>query len=160
MSTILLCSVVQYLLGTKDASELYETVEVYNPFLTSGLYLKDEFDLLLDTESILLLDSIVLPDLYLGNSIVWSSSDEDILLPNGTVIRPLNGEGDKAVILTATITKDNVVLDKTLSISSNYDCLKPKLTSELYSRIDSNKKTIVFEKELSMINMLTIVNKG
>jgi len=110
--TILDDEVVQYLLGTKDASELYETVEVYNPFLTSGLYLKDEFDLLLDTESILLLDSIVLPDLYLGNSIVWSSSDEDILLPNATVIRSLNGEGDKAVILTATITKDNVVLEK------------------------------------------------
>ena len=53
--------------------------------------------------------SIVTSDLNLitklssGESVIWTSSDESVISPDGKVTRPAAGDGDKIVTLTATI---------------------------------------------------------
>ncbi|PFH87760.1 Ig-like domain-containing protein [Bacillus sp. AFS088145] len=46
----------------------------------------------------------------LDTTIIWSSSDSSVIKEDGTIIRPTYEDGDKTVILTATISKGN---DKT-----------------------------------------------
>lgn len=52
-----------------------------------------------------------------GSDITWTSSDESLLLPNGTVIRPTYTEGDKQVTLTATLSKNEVRNEKIFNIT-------------------------------------------
>ena len=53
--------------------------------------------------------SVTLPTSF-GNGITatWTSSDENVIKSNGTVIRPEQGEEDATVTLTATYTKGNI----------------------------------------------------
>ncbi len=44
-----------------------------------------------------------------GCNITWESSDESVISLDGKVTRPAYGEGDKTVILTATITKGSSI---------------------------------------------------
>ncbi len=54
-------------------------------------------------------ESILLPtEATRGATIVWLSSDESVIRPDGTVIRPNSGEEDKVITLTATITLHGV----------------------------------------------------
>lgn len=52
-----------------------------------------------------LVDNVTLPTTGLnGATITWASSNADVLSNTGVVVRPLFGEGDQTIILTATIT--------------------------------------------------------
>ncbi|MCG9696629.1 LamG-like jellyroll fold domain-containing protein [Shewanella sp. Isolate11] len=63
-------------------------------------------------------DSIVLPaEATRGATIVWTSSNNDYVRPDGTVIRPNAGEGDQVVTLTATITVHGVTVVKTYEVT-------------------------------------------
>lgn len=56
-----------------------------------------------DTSAVV--DNLVLPSVgEYGSTITWSSSDPEIISDTGVVNRPAHEEGDKTVILTATIT--------------------------------------------------------
>ncbi len=52
-----------------------------------------------------------------GTNISWESSDLIIISDLGVVNRPSYGTGDKTVILTATITKGNIIAKKTFEIT-------------------------------------------
>lgn len=52
-----------------------------------------------------------------GTTITWSSSDPSVISVGGSVTRPANGDGDKVVTLTATITKNGVSEIKTFSVT-------------------------------------------
>jgi arabinan endo-1,5-alpha-L-arabinosidase len=52
-----------------------------------------------------------------GSAITWSSSDEDVIAPDGTVTRPNAGEGDRIVTLTATITLNGQTLRRTFRVT-------------------------------------------
>lgn len=61
-----------------------------------------------------LVDNVTLPTTGLnGATITWASSNADVLSNTGVVVRPLFGEGDQTIILTATITvgTENVTAD-------------------------------------------------
>lgn len=47
-----------------------------------------------------------------GAAIIWKSSNPSIITPNGEVTRPGNGEGDKTVKLTATLTLNKETITK------------------------------------------------
>ncbi|WP_281889285.1 immunoglobulin-like domain-containing protein [Paenibacillus sp. YYML68] len=51
-----------------------------------------------------------------GTSISWSSSDDEVVKSNGTVIRPAFSTGDASVTLTATITKGAETATKTFLV--------------------------------------------
>ncbi|OMF86651.1 hypothetical protein BK147_29680, partial [Paenibacillus sp. FSL R7-0337] len=47
-----------------------------------------------------------------GSTITWSSSEESVITPDGSVKRPAHGDGDQKVTLTATVTKGGVSYQK------------------------------------------------
>ena len=63
-------------------------------------------------------DSSVTKDITLvteglhGTTIVWNSSNEDVISDSGEVIRPENGDGDATVTLTATISINGIQTTK------------------------------------------------
>ncbi|WP_270171970.1 immunoglobulin-like domain-containing protein [Paenibacillus sp. SYP-B4298] len=52
-----------------------------------------------------------------GTTIAWATSDANVIAAIGTVTRPANASGDKAVTLTATITKGNVTETKSFTVT-------------------------------------------
>ncbi|MBQ8822419.1 MAG: glycoside hydrolase family 127 protein [Lachnospiraceae bacterium] len=51
-----------------------------------------------------------------GSTITWSSSDENILSPEGKVTRPASGENDAQITLTATLSYADFVQEKSFEI--------------------------------------------
>ena len=67
--------------------------------------------------------NLILPTAGLhGSRIVWTSSNESVILPDGTVTRPSSSQGNKNVTLTASISigdvSDTVVFNLTVSALS------------------------------------------
>lgn len=60
-----------------------------------------------------------------GTTISWVSSDESVISTGGVVTQPSQGSGDATVTLTATITKDGVVLTKTFEITVAEETIPP-----------------------------------
>lgn len=52
-----------------------------------------------------------------GAIIEWASSDESVIRPDGTIIRPNVGEGDKVITLTATIMVNGEKVTKTFQVT-------------------------------------------
>lgn len=52
-----------------------------------------------------------------ATSIVWTSSDPAVIQPDGTVIRPNVGEGDRIVTLTATMTLNGVTTRREFQVT-------------------------------------------
>jgi outer membrane protein OmpA-like peptidoglycan-associated protein len=52
-----------------------------------------------------------------GTALVWTSSDPEILAPDGTLIRPPFGSGDKGVTLTATIERGGQSFTKEFAVT-------------------------------------------
>jgi arabinan endo-1,5-alpha-L-arabinosidase len=52
-----------------------------------------------------------------ATSIVWTSSDPAVIQPDGTVIRPNVGEGDRSVTLTATMTLNGVSTSRAFQVT-------------------------------------------
>lgn len=63
--------------------------------------------------------NITLPLSYLGVNVSWSSSDLDVIAVDGTVTRPLAGEADATVTLTATLTIGTLTETKTFDVTVN-----------------------------------------
>ncbi len=59
--------------------------------------------------------NIALPLNQNGASIVWTSSDTSVIANDGTVTRPLYGQGDKKVALTATIENNTATTTRTFT---------------------------------------------
>lgn len=65
-------------------------------------------------------DNLILPlEGENGSTITWDSSDESVIETNGTVHRPKYSEGNKDVILTATLVSGEEKIVKTFSIEVN-----------------------------------------
>jgi hypothetical protein len=80
-----------------------------------------------------------------GSTISWASSNSSIVSPNGTVTRPTAGSGDKAVTLTATISKGGSVQTKqfVINVKQLLDSTPPTLTINLIGGTYQGAQTIV-----------------
>ncbi|MFC0212719.1 immunoglobulin-like domain-containing protein [Paenibacillus chartarius] len=52
-----------------------------------------------------------------GTTVTWSSSNNEVVKSDGTVIRPLFTTGDTRVTLTATVTKNGISSDKVFTVN-------------------------------------------
>ena len=72
-------------------------------------------NLALPAESDELVANLTLPLTgYLGTTVVWASSNEDVIATNGAVTRPAAGTSDVEVTLTYTVTLNEEVFEGTL----------------------------------------------
>ncbi|MFF8845208.1 immunoglobulin-like domain-containing protein [Streptomyces sp. NPDC015127] len=51
-----------------------------------------------------------------GSTVIWSSSDENVVSPSGTVTRPAPGTGPATVVLTATVTSGEARAQKQFTV--------------------------------------------
>ena len=65
----------------------------------------------------LVLSNITLPDAALDAAVTWSSSNTAVITDAGLVTRPLNGEGNAEVTLTATLTLGTETDTKTFDVT-------------------------------------------
>ncbi len=83
-----------------------------------ALYSRDDASIVGASAEALSLDAVAEDDLtlpvegYDGAEISWSSSDETVVGPDGTVHFPAMAEGDKTVTLTANVTKGTESVEK------------------------------------------------
>ncbi|MEH6938285.1 immunoglobulin-like domain-containing protein [Bacillus sp. JJ664] len=71
-------------------------------------------------------------------NITWSSSDASVIKEDGTVIRPYFEDGNRSIILTATISKGKASMTKEFSLS----VLKRNYVETTINSIDDNDTTI------------------
>jgi len=65
----------------------------------------------------LVLSDITLPETALEADVTWVSSNTDVITNDGVVTRPLNGEGNADVVLTATLTLGDETTTKTFDVT-------------------------------------------
>jgi len=91
-----------------------------------------------------------------GSAISWTSSNESFQLPNGTIIRPTYTEGDKEVILTATISKNLESKTKIFNITVKaLDATDIEAVNIDYSLLTN---AIILDENDSLDNVLTDLN--
>jgi outer membrane protein assembly factor BamB len=80
-----------------------------------------------------------------GSTISWASSDTSIVSANGMVTRPTSGSGDKAITLTATISKGGSVQTKqfVITVKQLLDSTPPTVTINLIGGTYQGAQTIV-----------------
>jgi len=96
--------------GAIDNSEVRKLcagLEPFNRYLDSVKVVAAKDEIHIDHKDSIR-SGIVLPGMVGdGVSVVWTSSNEDIVRPDGTVFRPANGEDPITVTLTATLSRND-----------------------------------------------------
>ncbi|NLY43956.1 MAG: DUF1080 domain-containing protein [Clostridiaceae bacterium] len=117
-----------YFDGEVDDFRIYNTAlgeaEIRKIMEESVVELTDEEVVAITKEGLTLGDTsavtenLILPvEGYYGATISWSSSNPEIISPDGWVVRPEKGKGNAEVVLTATIRKGTAVDTKTFIVT-------------------------------------------
>ena len=91
-------------LGEDTLTKTFEVTVLAATVKTDAEKLAEAKVALLIPVSGLVFSDITLPATALDAAVTWASSNTEVITDAGVVTRPLNGEGNEAVVLTATLT--------------------------------------------------------